>query len=217
MHKLIEEEDKRIEVLKSYAILDSESEDEFDEITALAAEIADAPIALISFIDEKRQWVKSSFGINISEIPREDSFCSIAINSIEKPLIINDALSDPRFAKTPHYLNNKLIAFYIGIPLVDSNKNALGTLSIIDFKSREISSKDLKSLQTIAKGVVRLLELRKTQENSFLEQEKIKNHLDRFLPKYMIPSYFIQLEKIPLSTNGKANNTHCPLDLYCFM
>ena len=134
MDKLNEIEDKRIEAVKSYAILDSEPEDEFDEITALAAEIADAPIALISFIDEKRQWVKSSFGIKISEIPREDSFCSIAINSIEEPLIINDALSDARFKATPYHLNNKLVAFYIGIPLVDSNNIVLGTLSIIDFK-----------------------------------------------------------------------------------
>ncbi len=201
MDKLIEIEDKRIEALKNYAILDSESEDEFDEITALAAEIADAPIALISFIDEKRQWVKSSFGIKISEIPREDSYCSIAINSIDEPLIINDALSDPHFAKTPHYLNNKLIAFYIGIPLVDSNKNALGTLSIIDFKSREISSKDLKSLQTIAKGVMRLLELRKTQENSFLEQEKINKALDINNSFYLILNSNFEITSIGKSFN----------------
>lgn len=186
MDKLNEIEDKRIEAVKSYAILDSEPEDEFDEITALAAEIADAPIALISFIDEKRQWVKSSFGIKISEIPREDSFCSIAINSIEEPLIINDALSDARFKATPYHLNNKLVAFYIGIPLVDSNNVVLGTLSIIDFKSREISSKDLKALQTIAKGIVRLLELRKTKENSFLEQEKISKALELNNSFYLI-------------------------------
>lgn len=186
MDKLNEIEDKRIEAVKSYAILDSEPEDEFDEITALAAEIADAPIALISFIDEKRQWVKSSFGIKISEIPREDSFCSIAINSIEEPLIINDALSDARFKATPYHLNNKLVAFYIGIPLVDSNNIVLGTLSIIDFKSREISSKDLKSLQTIAKGVVRLLELRKTKEEPFLEQEKISKALELNNSFYLI-------------------------------
>ncbi len=196
MHKLMEKEEKRIDVLKSYAILDSGSEDEFDEITALAAEIADAPIALISFIDEKRQWVKSSFGIKISEIPRENSFCSIAINSIEKPLIINDALNDPRFVNTPYQLNNELVAFYIGIPLFDSNKIALGTLSIVDFKSREISSKDLKSLQTIAKGVMRLLELRKAKENSILELEKINKALDINNPFYLILNSNFEIKAI---------------------
>lgn len=196
MDKLIEIENKRIEALKTYAILDSESEDEFDEITALAAEIADAPIALISFIDEKRQWVKSSFGIKISEIPREDSFCSIAINSIEKPLIINDALSDERFKATPYHLNNQLVVFYLGIPLVDSNNIVLGTLSIIDFKSREISSKDIKSVQTIAKGVVRLLELRKTKENSFLEQEKISKALELNNSFYLILNSQFEIKAI---------------------
>jgi PAS domain S-box-containing protein len=204
MHELMEKEEKRIEVLKSYAILDSGSENEFDEITALAAEIADAPIAIISFIDEKRQWVKSSFGIKISEIPRENSFCSITINSIEKPLIINDALTDPRFIKTPYKLNNELVAFYIGIPLLDSNKIALGTLSIVDFKSREISSKDIKSLQTIAKGVLRLLELRKTQENSILELEKINKALEINNPFYLILNSNFEIKAIGKSFK-KAN------------
>ena len=204
MHELMEKEEKRIEVLKSYAILDSGSENEFDEITALAAEIADAPIAIISFIDEKRQWVKSSFGIKISEIPRENSFCSITINSIEKPLIINDALTDPRFIKTPYKLNNELVAFYIGIPLIDSNKIALGTLSIVDFKSREISSKDIKSLQTIAKGVLRLLELRKTQENSILELEKINKALEINNPFYLILNSNFEIKAIGKSFK-KAN------------
>ena len=176
--KLIEIENKRIEALKSYSILDTDPEEDYDEITALVAQISGAPMALISFVDKKRHWVKSSFGITISEIPTEGSFCSIAINSSDEPLIITDALSDPLFAASPFVLNNERVSFYVGIPLADSNNIVLGTLSIMAFKTIEISSKSLKSLQTVAKGIVRLLELRKINENSFAEREKISTALE---------------------------------------
>jgi|GEM_PF-5378529 len=184
--KLIEIENKRIEALKSYAILDTGPEQDYDEITALVAQISGAPMVLISFVDEKRHWVKSSFGITISEIPKEGSFCSIAINSSDEPLIIADALSDPLFAASPFLLNNERVSFYVGIPLVDSNNIVLGTLSIMAFKTREISSKSLKSLQTIAKGIVRLLELRKINEHSFVEREKISAALELNNSFYLI-------------------------------
>ena len=184
--KLIEIENKRIEALKSYSILDTDPEEDYDEITALVAQISGAPMALISFVDKKRHWVKSSFGITISEIPTEGSFCSIAINSSDEPLIITDALSDPLFAASPFVLNNERVSFYVGIPLADSNNIVLGTLSIMAFKTIEISSKSLKSLQTVAKGIVRLLELRKINENSFGEIEKIRKALELNNSFYLI-------------------------------
>ena len=90
-------EKKRLEALKSYNILDTLSEEEFDNITKIAAQICNVPICLISLIDEKRQFFKSHHGLFVSETPREFAFCAHAINKPNEPFIINDSRKDERF------------------------------------------------------------------------------------------------------------------------
>ncbi|MDH7445822.1 GAF domain-containing sensor histidine kinase [Aquimarina sp. 2201CG14-23] len=166
-------EDFRLEALKSLDILDTESEKEFDEITALAAYLCDTEIALISLVDKDRQWFKSKHGLSICETPREQSFCAHAILEPDKPLIVKDARLDKRFCNNPLTAEEKVVIFYAGIPLIDKNGFALGTLCVIDSKPKELSNKQLESLKSLANQVVILFELNKKNK----DLEKVEGKL----------------------------------------
>lgn len=155
-----ENEAQRLIALQKYGVLDSISEDEFDEINALAAQICQTPMALISFIDRDRQWFKSKIGIDVNETPREISFCGHAINTPHEPFIVSDTLKDDRFFDNPLLTGDPEIRFYIGVPLVNSSGFALGTICALDYQSRTLSTEQVRSLNTLAKSVINLLELR---------------------------------------------------------
>lgn len=167
-------EEFRIEALKSLNILDTEPEKEFDDITALAAYLCDTEIALITLIDSKRQWFKSRHGLTISETPREHSFCAHAILKPEKPFIINDARNDPRFKENPLTVKEKIVIFYAGIPLIDKDGFALGTLCVIDSKPKELNEKQLQSLTALAQQVVLLFELKRKNKDLEEIQDELK-------------------------------------------
>ena len=170
-------ENFRLEALKALDILDTESEKEFDEITALANFICDTEIALISLVDMDRQWFKSKNGIQTCEIPRENSLCSYAILQPNQPLIIRDTREDDRFNKDLIFLEKKSIIFYAGIPLVEKNGFALGTLCVMDNKPRDLSEKQLESLNALAKQVVILFELNKKNNDLETALAHFKNAL----------------------------------------
>jgi len=146
-----ENESQRLSALQKYDVLDSFSEDEFDEINALAAQICQTPVALITFIDSDRQWIKSKIGIDIIETPREISFCGHAINTPHEPFIVSDTSKDDRFYDNPLVTGDPKIRFYIGFPLVDSAGFALGTICALDYKSRTLSIEQVRGLKTLAK------------------------------------------------------------------
>ena len=125
-------EKNRINALHDYEILDTSPDPSFDNITRLASQLLNAPVALISFIDEKRIWSKSHLGTDINEYPRIDGFCSSAINANE-PYIVYDASTDPRCINHPQVKQDSGIRFYAGIPLTVQGKFNLGTLCVIDF------------------------------------------------------------------------------------
>lgn len=169
-------EKKRLEALKSYNILDTLSEEEFDDITKVAAQICDVPICLISLIDENRQYFKSHHGLNVTETPREFAFCAHAINDPNKPFIVSDSTKDERFFDNPLVIGEPRVIFYAGIPLLDSEGYALGTLCAIDNIPRELSKSQLESLQVLARGVMNALELRRNLilvKDSLVTTEKI--------------------------------------------
>ncbi len=179
-----ENESERLSALYDYKILDTLSEIEFDEINALAAQICQTPIAFVSFIDSNRQWFKSSIGLEIHETTREISFCGHAINNPQEPLLVSDATKDDRFFDNPLVIGNPKIRFYIGVSLVDSAGFALGTLCALDYIERELSESQIKSLKTLAKSVVNILELRKKNheiQNRQLEFEEIANFSNPFI------------------------------------
>ncbi|MEH6397231.1 GGDEF domain-containing protein [Pseudoalteromonas sp.] len=142
-------EDVRLAALRALNILDTQSEESLDRVTRLAKYLFDVPISLISLVDEDRQWFKSCIGLDVKETSRDISFCGHAILD-DNPLVICDALNDPRFADNPLVLNAPNIRFYAGYPIKLSNGLCIGTLCIIDIKPREFSSEDTQALKDLA-------------------------------------------------------------------
>jgi GAF domain-containing protein len=155
-----ENEKRRLKVLWQYEVLDTIPEALFDDLTELAANICEAPIALISLVDEKRQWFKSKVGTSLNETSRDVSFCSHAIQQSDL-FIVPDAASDQRFATNPLVTSDPKIRFYAGAPLVTPDGYALGTLCVIDKVPRELRQEQKQALRILARHVVSQLELRR--------------------------------------------------------
>ena len=166
-----ENEKKRLKVLWQYEVLDTVPEALFDDLTELAANICEAPIALISLVDEKRQWFKAKVGITLTETSRDISFCGHAIQQSDL-FIVPDATKDERFAKNPLVVSDPKIRFYAGAPLITPDGYALGTLCVIDKVPRELRAEQKQALRVLARHVVSQLELRRrAREVSVARQE----------------------------------------------
>lgn len=122
---------KRLKVLWQYDVLDTVPEEVFDDLTDLAAHICEAPVALISLVDENRQWFKAKVGTSLKETSRDISFCAHAILN-DDLLLISDATKDPRFHDNPLVTGPQKIRFYAGAPLVTPDGHALGTLCVAE-------------------------------------------------------------------------------------
>lgn len=152
-------EGQRIKVLWQYDVLDTVPEAAFDELADLARLICGAPIALISLVDEDRQWFKSKLGVNLKETSRDVSLCAHAI--LEKDLlIVPDATKDKRFKNNPLVTTGPKIRFYAGAPLISPGGHALGTLCVIDKVARKLTTDQKRALRILAKHVMTQLDLR---------------------------------------------------------
>ncbi|MCW3147668.1 PAS domain S-box protein [Stutzerimonas stutzeri] len=149
----------RLAALLRYEILDTPEEVEFDDFTALAARFCDTPIALISLVDDRRQWFKSRVGLSVSETPRDISFCAhtIAGSGIFE---VSDAQQDPRFCDNPLVTGEPHIRFYAGAPLSTPDGYRLGTLCVIDREPRQLSDEQRDTLERLSRQVMRLFEER---------------------------------------------------------
>ena len=153
-------EAKRIQVLWQYDILDTVPEEAFDELADLAAHICGAPIALITLVDENRQWFKAKVGVSLKETGRDISLCAHAI--LQKDLfIVPDATLDERFKNNPLVTASPKIRFYAGAPLISPAGHALGTLCVLDKVPRELTEDQKSALRILARHVMTQLELRR--------------------------------------------------------
>ncbi|MGQ9836761.1 MAG: response regulator [Cyanobacteriota bacterium] len=155
-------EAQRLAALRQYNILDTASETGFDELVQLAAHICGTPAALISLIDEDRQWFKAKLGVEVEQTSRDVAFCAHAILTPQEPLVVEDATKDERFADNPLVTGEPHIRFYAGIPLVSPGGEALGTLCVVDYQPRQIAPEQLEQLKALAHQAVALMELRRS-------------------------------------------------------
>ncbi len=149
----------RLNELKRLMVLDTAEEKAYDDITRMAAGLLGTPIALISLVDENRQWFKSRVGLQARETPREMAFCAHAITA-GAPLVVEDATQDERFVENPLVTSDPNIRFYAGAPLITSNGHALGTLCVIDTRPRQITQQQMEQLRFMARQVISMLEAR---------------------------------------------------------
>jgi PAS domain S-box-containing protein len=202
-----ENEALRLATLKSYHILDTSPEPPFDDLTLLATQICQTPIAQISFIDEKRQWFKSQIGLNLNEVARDDAFVAQILNS-DKIIAVPDVRLDLRFADDPLVTGDANIVFYASVPIITQNNYVLGTLNVCDFVAKELSHEQKQALQALGRQVLSMLELRKSislQQQTAKERNRLFNQA---LDLYCIADfngYFKQVNRAWETTLGWTN------------
>ncbi|MDB5240567.1 MAG: histidine kinase [Spirosoma sp.] len=173
---LPENESGRLKALAEYQILDTLPEEVYDDITRIASEIMGTPIALLNLVDKDRQWTKSNYGLEVTNTPRELSFCPHAILNPYEVMIVEDARYDERFHDNPLTTGDPKVVFYAGVPIVNDDGFAMGALCVIDSRPRNMPENKLLALQALAKSVQTHFELRKKK----LELERIHQELSEY-------------------------------------
>ena len=153
-------ESARLSSLEKYGILDTPAEAAFDRLTKLAARLFEAPICLVSLVDDKRQWIKSCYGTDLQETSRDLSFCSLAIERKDEVMVVSDTALDARFRDNPFVTEEPFVRFYAGAPLIGRDGSALGSLCVLDTKPRQFDEVQCALLQDLAIVVVDELEMR---------------------------------------------------------
>jgi anti-sigma regulatory factor (Ser/Thr protein kinase) len=156
---MVNDETARLAALRHYRILDTEPEQAFDDLTLLAAQICETPIALIALLDEKRQWFKSRLGTSLTETARSVAFCAHTIMQ-DDMFVTTDTLADERFRDNPLVVGEPWVRFYMGAPLVTHDGHALGSLCVLDRVPRTLTPEQQGALAALRRQAVAQLELR---------------------------------------------------------
>lgn len=156
-------EPQRLKALQSYAVLDTPDELLLDDLTLLASQICQTPIALVSLIDSERQWFKSRVGLAAQQTPRDLAFCAHAILEPEQIFQVSDARLDPRFADNALVTGEPNVCFYAGTPLLTPDRLPVGTLCVIDRVPRQLTPEQMTALQTLGRHAMAVLELRRSK------------------------------------------------------
>jgi signal transduction histidine kinase len=158
-------ETQRLAALRDYCILDTDADERFDRVTALAADLFEVPIALVSLVDAERQWFKSKYGLPVRQTSRDIAFCAHAILD-DVPFIVENAAEHPLFSNNPLVLDEPHVRFYAGVPLVGRDGHRLGSFCVIDRKPRSLSPADIARLTKLAAIAVDELELHRAREHA---------------------------------------------------
>lgn len=174
------EEEARLRELHRYGILDTEREREFDEVVELVSAICDAPVSVVNFIDEERQWFKAEVGLGVRSTPIETSLCGHVI--LENDFVeIPDTLADPRMADNPLCTDDPGFRFYAGALLMGSNGLPLGTLCVLDHKPRTLTALQRNALKVLSQRVMRELDLRLAVEREQALRREIDHRVKNSL------------------------------------
>ncbi len=175
-------EEERLEKLRQYEILDSATEQDYDDIARLVTQICGTSLSTISFVDRDRQWFKAAVGIEDKETSRDVAFCAHTILGTEL-FTVEDASADPRFADNPLVTIDPQLRFYAGMPLITPDGYRLGALCAMDRSPRKLTAEQEEALSILARHVVDLLELRRsrrvleTQNRELRELSDLKSRL----------------------------------------
>jgi anti-sigma regulatory factor (Ser/Thr protein kinase) len=198
----MDHETARLAALRSYRILDTDAERAFDDLALLASEICGTPIALITLIDENRQWIKARVGVEVRETSREVAFCDHAIRQ-HGLFVIPDAARDARFRDNPFVVSDPKIRFYTGAPLVTPEGHALGTLCVLDREPRELTGRQHEALEALRRQVMAQLELRRNLDElqrALAERDRAEEEREQLL---------LEMRKLagllPVSTSCRLN------------
>lgn len=177
-------ESERVRELRALEIMDTAEDAAYDNLSRLASEICDAPIALISLVDSDRTWFKSSVGYPAAEVARSDSFCSKAIEK-SSPLVVEDASVHPEFKDNVHVVAEGGLRAYAGIPLITASGFTVGVLCVLDRTPRKFTDSQIASLMRVARQVVVLLEQHRVnrrlvalERTSFENEQRLNFALD---------------------------------------
>ena len=203
----------RLNSLRGYQILDTCPEDRFDDLTRLAASICRTPIALVSLVDQDRQWFKSKVGLETSQTPREIAFCAHAIMSHDL-LVVPDASQDPRFAANPLVTGEPHIRLYAGAPLTAPDGHHLGALCVIDREPRELRGEQLESLRILSRQVMAQVTLRKNLQDlkiALRQRDELEDDMTKLIEELQSAKATIQtLERmIPMCAWCKRVRDEC--------
>ena len=215
-YPLPSDEVARQSALERYQILDSPPERFYDDAATLAAAICGTPIAMVSLIDNERQWYKSKVGVDTTETHRKDAFCAHAIMTPDLPLVVNDALIDERFKDSDLVTSNPHIRFYAGAPLVTPEGHALGTLCVIDTVPREITEDQLTALEALSRTVSAHLEQGRhiaDLERLMLEKDAHLEELEEHSQALEAASTKYKEESLIDPVTGGPNRRACELRL----
>lgn len=170
-------EKERLSALRRLKILDTIAEHQYDNITELAGFVCDTKNAVISLVDEDRQWFKSKVGINVCETDRDLSFCAHAINKPDDILEVPDATQDERFVDNPLVTDPETpIIFYAGVPIFSEDGHPLGTLCVLDDKPKKLTVKQRKALKNLALQVEQLFKLHTTNQALEISKKHLQKH-----------------------------------------
>lgn len=194
-------ETQRLRALNDCGILDTADEELFDDLVRLAAELTGTPMAAIGLVDAHRLWLKSVVGLSDREFPRDVSICAYAILPPHLPLIIPDTCRDERTKENPLVTGPAGLRFYAGVPLVTGDGYGLGALCVLDRQPRELTAKQLSSLESLARHATAQLELRRTNRELIEEQRARLASQERFARiAAQIPGVVYQFKMLPDGT-----------------